>query len=161
MRLGDRIVRIDPASVRAVFADPVASEFLKRAVAESQRLQAGRVNGITDEKVSLVCGACNKRMFEVVVTVKATPYFPAWKYSILENSRGHWTDRAGPNTTDTKDGDVAAMDDLIGPRASRALLSCPCGAEWPVRKERLSAAYKAAAAPRGSRRIVVPTDLPD
>lgn len=160
MAVGDRTVYLDPVKVRAELANPAVLEMVRRIVAESERLKAGAVNGSTDVKVTLVCGACNKRMVEVVVTIVATKYFPAGKYFVLENSRARWKDRAGPNTTGTSDGDIASKDDLIGPRAMRAVLYCPCGAEWPVRKERLSAAYRAAAAPGRSRRIVIPTDLP-
>ena len=154
MPVGDRIIYLDPARVRAELADPAAFEMVQRFLAETERLKAARVNGVTDIKVTLVCGACNKRMVEVVVEVKTG------KYLVMEKRRGEWKDRAGPNTTGTADGDVATKDDLIGPRAQRVLLSCPCGAEWPVRKKRLSAAWRAAAAPGGSRRIVIPTDLP-
>jgi len=110
------------------------------AVAAERRGLAGQV------KVTLRCGRCDRRLDLVRTTGDG--------YQSLGAQPGY-SEVAGPSR---EGGNL--RDRLLGPAGERVRYRCRCGADWPVRRDRLGRAVRAAAAQdRRDRVVVIPADL--
>jgi hypothetical protein len=112
----------------------------RHAVAAERRGLAGQV------QVTLRCGRCYRRLDLVRTTGDG--------YQSLDAQPGY-SEVAGPS----REGDNL-RDRLLGPAGERVRYRCRCGADWPVRRDRLGRAVRAAAAQdRRHRVVVIPADL--
>ncbi|MGH3159368.1 MAG: hypothetical protein ACRDNF_22730, partial [Streptosporangiaceae bacterium] len=110
------------------------------AAAAERRGLAGQV------KVKLKCGNCQRQLDVVRTTGDG--------YQSLGTQPGY-SEVAGPS----REGDNL-RDRLLGPAGERVRYRCRCGADWPVRRDRLGRAVRAAAAQdRRHRVVVIPADL--
>jgi hypothetical protein len=109
-------------------------------VAAERRGLAGQV------QVTLQCGGCYRRLD--LVRTKGDGY------QSLDAQPGY-SEVAGPS----REGDNL-RDRLLGPAGERVRYRCRCGADWPVRRDRLRRAVRAAVTrDRKHRVVVIPTDL--
>lgn len=128
------------AARRAVQQVVAGRRAVQHAVAAERRGLAGQV------KVTLLCGRCYRRLDLVRTTGDG--------YQSLGAQPGY-SEVAGPSR-----GGDNLRDRLLGPAGERVRYRCRCGADWPVRRDRLSRAVRAAAAQdRMHRVVVIPADL--
>lgn len=128
------------AARRAVQQVVAGRRAVQHAVAAERRALADQV------KVTLQCGRCYRRLDRVRTTGDG--------YQSLGAQPGY-SEVAGPS----REGDNL-RDRLLGPAGERVRYQCRCGADWPVRRDRLGRAVQAAAAQDPRRRVVViPADL--
>lgn len=112
----------------------------RHAVAAERRGLAGQV------RVTLQCGRCDRRLDLVRTTGDG--------YQSLRAQPGY-SEVAGPS----REGDNL-RDRLLGSAGERVRYRCRCGADWPMRRDRLGRAVRAAAAQYSRHRVVViPADL--
>jgi hypothetical protein len=140
LQAGRRAVEQLQAGRRAVEQLQAAPRAVRQAVAAERRGLAGQV------KVTLQCGGCYRRLDLVRTTGDG--------YQSL-NAQPGYSEVAGPS----REGDNL-RDRLLGPAGERVRYRCRCGADWPVRRDRLGRAVRAAAAQdRRHRVVVIPADL--
>jgi hypothetical protein len=135
-----------PSSIaRTVFDVPGALRAQNAAVEKAMRHGDRTVDG--QPQVRLKCGYCQRRLD--VLRVKGDGY---------QSLRARWPgylEVAGPSAP----GD-SLRDRLFGPAGERVRYRCECGADHPMRRDKLTAAVlRAASRDKRHRVVVIPDDL--